>query len=83
MSMDKDPFDPNVDLWNECAERSAGEEAEPRSLADVLETPPKVAKENEAFLAKRAGAAGWVPKPINAFQLRDLIAEVVGAGVES
>ncbi|MCG8561455.1 MAG: ABC transporter substrate-binding protein [Hyphomicrobiales bacterium] len=54
MSMDKDPFDPNVDLWNECAERSAGEEAEPRSLADVLETPPKIAKENEAFLAKRA-----------------------------
>lgn len=28
----------------------------------------------DAFLARRAGAAGWVGKPINAFELRDVIA---------
>ncbi len=53
MSMDKDPFDPDVDLWNECSERSAGEDAEPTSVADVLKSTPSVQAENEKFLQLR------------------------------
>ncbi len=53
MSIKKDPFDPNVDLWNECAERSSDESDPPRSVADLLRSPAPVEAENTAFLAKR------------------------------
>ena len=54
MSITKDPFDPNVDLWNECNERSADETDPPKSVADVLKAPEKVEAENNQFLTERA-----------------------------
>ena len=50
MNLHNDPFDPNVDLWNECGERGADEKA-PTSVADFVVSP----KENESqeFLSRR------------------------------
>ncbi|MEM9724859.1 MAG: ABC transporter substrate-binding protein [Pseudomonadota bacterium] len=53
MSITKDPFDPNVDLWNECNERSADENDPPRSVADVVKAPDKIDAENSNFLKER------------------------------
>ena len=54
MSIDKDPFDPDVDLWNECSERSADEESPPTSVADVIKSTDKIEVENKEFLKKRS-----------------------------
>lgn len=54
MSITKDPFDPNVDLWNECNERSGDETDLPKSEADVLKSTDKIQEENDSFLIKRA-----------------------------
>lgn len=53
MSITKDPFDPNIDLWNECSERSGDETDPPKSVADVLKAPNKIESENKSFLTKR------------------------------
>ncbi len=54
MSIDKDPFDPDVDLWNECSERSSEDGDPPTTIADVLKSTDEVSRENKAFLDKRA-----------------------------
>lgn len=53
MSISKDPFDPNVDLWNECSERSSDEGDPPKSVADVLKAPEKTDADNKSFLTER------------------------------
>lgn len=53
MSIDKDPFDPDVDLWNECSERSSEEGDPPQTVADVIRPTDSVDRENKDFLAKR------------------------------
>ncbi len=54
MSITKDPFDPKVDLWNECNERSGDENDPPKSEADVLKSTDKIEQENQSFLIERA-----------------------------
>lgn len=53
MSITKDPFDPNSDLWNECNERSGDENDPPKTVADVLKAPEKIEVENKRFLVER------------------------------
>lgn len=52
MNLHNDPFDPNIDIWNECGERRSDEKSAPTSIADFVVSP----KENEsrAFLSKRS-----------------------------
>lgn len=56
MNLTNDPFDPNIDLWNECGERNQSEEAAPTSIADFVISPKE--KETQAFLSKRKFATG-------------------------
>lgn len=51
MNLHNDPFDPNVDCWTECNERSQGEEQAPTSIADFVISPHE--RENKEFLSKR------------------------------
>lgn len=52
MSLDRDPFDDRVDIWNECNERTNDEEVtQPNHLVDVLKSSND--GDNAAFLAKR------------------------------
>lgn len=53
MSLYNDPFDPNVDIWNECGENfsDGSEPTQPRSIDDLIQSPK--ANENGDFLAKR------------------------------
>ena len=52
MNLQNDPFDPNVDVWNECGERGRGDEASPTSVADFVVSPKE--QESQAFLARRS-----------------------------
>jgi len=51
MNLHNDPFDPNVDLWNECNERSSEESQAPTSVADFVVSPKEA--DSQSFLAKR------------------------------
>ncbi len=51
MSLDRDPFDDKVDIWNECSEKSNGDESPPHHLVDIIQT--KKETENKEFLQKR------------------------------
>ena len=51
MSLDRDPFDDKVDIWNECSERSNEDDAPPMHLVDVMKSSKD--DENRQFLKKR------------------------------
>lgn len=51
MSLDRDPFDDKVDIWNECSERSNEDDAPPMHLVDVMKSSND--DENAQFLKKR------------------------------
>ncbi len=52
MNLQNDPFDPNVDVWNECGERGRGDEVAPTSVADFVVSPKE--QESQAFLERRS-----------------------------
>ncbi|MEM9282375.1 MAG: CmpA/NrtA family ABC transporter substrate-binding protein [Verrucomicrobiota bacterium] len=51
MSLDRDPFDDQNDIWNECSERSNDDDSPPSHFVDIVKSPKD--KENEEFLQKR------------------------------
>ena len=51
MSLDRDPFDDSIDIWNECSERSNEEEQPAQHIVDLLAS--KKDRENTEFLEKR------------------------------
>lgn len=55
MSTSKDPFDPNVDIWNECGETTNSEDRA-EHFVDMVQSPKEV--ENQIFLSKRKKESG-------------------------
>tara|TARA_B100001057_G_scaffold179697_1_gene180430 strand:- start:555 stop:1145 length:591 start_codon:yes stop_codon:yes gene_type:complete len=51
MSLERDPFDDSIDIWNECSERSNGEEQSAHHMVDLMTS--KKDAENTSFLEKR------------------------------
>jgi len=51
MSLDRDPFDDKVDIWNECSERNNEDDAPPMHMVDVMKSSND--SENDSFLEKR------------------------------
>lgn len=52
MNLQNDPFDPNVDVWNECGERGRGEAEAPTSIADFVVANKE--QESRDFLKQRS-----------------------------
>ncbi len=52
MNLQNDPFDPNIDVWNECGERGKSDEAVPTSVADFVVSPKE--QESQEFLSRRS-----------------------------
>ncbi len=52
MNLQNDPFNPNVDVWNECGERGAGDAETPTSVADFVVSSKD--NESEEFLSRRS-----------------------------
>lgn len=50
-----DPFDPNINIWDECGETSSAE-SRPDHFIDMLESPME--RENQDFLKKRSNESG-------------------------
>lgn len=55
MSNFKDPFDPNIDIWNECGETTSSEDRATH-FVDMVQSPKET--ENKRFLAQRAQDTG-------------------------
>lgn len=55
MSLFKDPFDPNTNIWNECGETSVTDDvagdAQPREFVDMVQSPKE--EDTQDFLGKR------------------------------
>ena len=51
MSLDRDPFDDSIDIWNECNERSNDDEQSAHHVVDLMTSKKDV--ENTEFLEKR------------------------------
>lgn len=50
MNLKNDPFDPNIDVWNECGERRSDNQA-PNSIADFVLSPKE--EESQRFVSRR------------------------------
>ena len=51
MSLDRDPFDDRIDIWNECSERDNGDEPAAEHIVDLISSKQDI--ENSQFLEKR------------------------------